>query len=90
MAHRSYGLFSNDMQKHVKSILVTWWQTVRNGHIITYVLILLNSNENQKILYTKVNQYIIHINLLEEPEMQVLRLRLDGTHEGDCKNPEKH
>ena len=30
----------------------------------------------------------IHINLLqEEPEIQELRLNLDGAHEGDCNKP---
>ena len=57
-AHKSYGLFSNDMQKHMKSISVPWWQTARNGHIITCVFILLNYNETQKILYTQANQFI--------------------------------
>ena len=57
LAHESYGLFSNDMQKHMKSMSVRR-QTARNGHIITYVFIFLNYNEIQKILYTKVNQFI--------------------------------
>ena len=25
LEHRSYGLFSNDMQKHTKSMSVPWW-----------------------------------------------------------------
>ena len=56
--HRSYSLFSNVMQKDTKSMLVPWWQTVRNGHIISCVLILFTSNEDQKIPYTLANQFI--------------------------------
>ena len=55
LAHESYGLFSNDMQKHMKSMSVPWRQTARNGHIIMSVFIFLNYNEIQKILYTQVN-----------------------------------
>ena len=58
LEHRSYGLFSNDMQKHMKSMSVPWWQTVRNGHIITFVFMLLTSNKDQKILYTQAIQFI--------------------------------
>ena len=58
LAHESYDLFSNDMQKHMKSTSVPWRQTATNGHIITCVFILLNYNEVQKILYTQVNQFI--------------------------------
>ena len=58
LAHRSYGLFTNDMQKHMKSISVPWWQTVGNGNIIKCVFILLTSNEHQKILYTQASQFI--------------------------------
>ena len=58
LAHKSYGLFSNDMQKHMKSMSVPWRQTARNGHIVTCVFILLNYNKIQKILYTQVNQFI--------------------------------
>ena len=53
MAHRSYGLFSNDMQKHMKSLSVLWWQTVRNGHLIMYMFILFNSNDDQIFLMFK-------------------------------------
>ena len=42
LAHKSYSLFSNDMQKHIKVMWVRWWQTARNDHIITFVFILLN------------------------------------------------
>ena len=58
LRHESYGLFSNDMQKHMKSMSVPWWQTARNGHIITCVFILMNYNEVQKILYTQANQFV--------------------------------
>ena len=58
LAQESYGLFFNDMQKYMKSMSVPWWQTVRNGYIITCVFILLNYNEVQKILYTQANQFI--------------------------------
>ena len=34
----------------MKSISVSWWQTARNGHVITCVFIQLNSNKDQKIL----------------------------------------
>ena len=51
------------------------------------MFILLTSNEDQKILHTKANQFI-YVNLLEEElEMQELRLQIDGTHKGDCKKP---
>ena len=58
LAHESYALFSNDMQKHMKLMSVPWRQTARNGHIITCVFIFMNYNEIQKILYTQVNQFI--------------------------------
>ena len=58
LVHRSYGLFSKDMQKHMKSMSVPWRQTVRNGHIIACKFILLTSNEDKKILYTQANQLI--------------------------------
>ena len=49
------------------------------------MFILLASNEDHKnSLYSSKS---IHINLLEEePEIQELRLQLDDTHKGDCKN----
>ena len=56
--HRSYGLFANVMQKDTKSMLVPWWKTVRNGHIISCMLILFTSNEDQKIPYTLAKQSI--------------------------------
>ena len=55
---RSYGLFSNVMQKHEINAGVMVPQTVRNGHIISCVLILFTSNEDQKIPYTLANQFI--------------------------------
>ena len=61
LAHESYGLFYNNLQKHMKSISVPCdLQTAKNGHIITRVLILLNYayNEVQKILYTQVNHFV--------------------------------
>ena len=58
LAQESYGLFSNDMQKHFKSMSVPWLQSVRNSQIITCIFILLNYNEVQKILYTQANQFI--------------------------------
>ena len=77
-------------QKHVKSMSVPWWQTVKNGHIITCVFTLLASNEDKKILYTQAKS--ININLLqEEPEMQEVKLQIGGKHlgkhEGYCKKP---
>ena len=62
-----------------------WCQTVRNGHIISCVLILFTSNEDQDSLYSSEP---IHINLLQEkPEFQELQLSLDSAHEGDCNKP---
>ena len=82
LAHKSYGLFSNDMQKHMKLISVRWWQTVRNGHIITLCVYPVDFWWRSKDSLNKSES--VHINLLEEPEKQELRLQLDGTHEGDC------
>ena len=58
LAHESYGLFSNDIQKHMKSMSVPWWQTAINGNIIVCMFILLNYNDVQKILYTQANKFI--------------------------------
>ena len=58
LALESYSLFSIDTQNHMKSISVPWWQIARNGHIITCVFIQLNSNNDQKILYTQANELI--------------------------------
>ena len=54
----SYDLFFNDKLKDMKSITVPWWQTARNGHIIMCLIILLNSNKDQKILYAQINEFI--------------------------------
>ena len=58
LAFESYGLFCNDTQKHMKSISVPWWHIARNGHIITCMFIQLNSDKDQKILYTQANEFI--------------------------------
>ena len=42
----------------MKSMLVLWWQTVGNSHIIICVFILFTSNKYQKILYTQMNQFV--------------------------------
>ena len=73
------------MQKHIKLMSVPWWQTVRNGHIITFVFKLLIATEDKKILYTQVNHKFVQ----EETEMQESRLQKGGKHEGDCKKPEE-
>ena len=51
LRHKTYDLFSKEMQKYIKSMPVSWWQITRNGHIITCVFIQLNSNKDQRILY---------------------------------------
>ena len=59
LAHKTYDIFSKEMQKYMKSMSVPWWQTARNGHIIKCVrFIKLNYNKDQKILYTQVNEFI--------------------------------
>ena len=71
------------MQKHMKLMSVPWWQTIRNGNIITCVFIILPSSEDKRFLYSNKS---FNINMLqEEPEMQELRLQVDGKHEGDWK-----
>ena len=63
-------------------------QLRRDIHIISCVLILFTSDEDQKIPYTLQYSEPIHINLLQEkPEIQELQLNLDGAHEGDCNKP---
>ena len=69
--------------------MMTDRQTVRNGHIIlcACLSILLLSSEHKDSLYSRKS---ITINMLqEEPEMQELRLQIDGKHEGDCEKPGK-
>ena len=39
LAHKSYGIFSKDIQKHMKLMSVPWWQAARNGRIITDVCV---------------------------------------------------
>ena len=58
LVYKTYDLFSKEMQKYMTSMSAAWWQTTRNGHIITCVFIQLNSNKDQKILYTQVNELI--------------------------------
>ena len=58
LAHKTYDLFSKEMQKYMKSLLAPCWQTARNGHIIMCEFIQLNSNKVQKILYTQANEFI--------------------------------
>ena len=58
LALESYGVFSNDTKKHMKSISMPWLHAARNGHIITCAFIQFNSNKDQMILYTQANQFI--------------------------------
>ena len=51
------------------------------------VFILLNSNEDQKILYTQANQFTYIILLQEEPEMEEIQPHLHGAHEADYETP---
>ena len=82
----SYGLFSIDTLKHMKLKSVPWWKTAKNGHTITCLFILLNSNKDQKdSLYS--NEWIYLLLLQEELEMEELQLHLHGADKIDCENP---
>ena len=58
LAHKTYDLFSKEMQRYLKSMPAPWLQTARNGYIITRVFFQLNSNKDQKIFYTQANEFI--------------------------------
>ena len=58
LGHKTYDLFSKEMQKYIKSMPASWWQTTRNGHIIMCVFIQLNSNKDQRILYAQANKFM--------------------------------
>ena len=54
LAHRSYGLFSNDMQKHMNQCQCHGdTDCVRNGHIIMFMFTLLTSNEDKRFFVLK-------------------------------------
>ena len=40
LANKSFSLFSDGMQKRMKSLLKTWRHPVRNGYLTTPVLVL--------------------------------------------------
>ena len=71
--------FLNDMQKHMKSMSVPWWQTVRNNYVCVYLIELQWSSKDS--LYSSESIYIIL--LQEEPKMEELQLHLHGAHEPD-------
>ena len=58
LGHKTYDLFSKEMKKYIKSMPTSWWQTTRNGHIITCVFIQLNSDKDQRILYAQANEFM--------------------------------